>query len=76
MKDIKLLKNIVDIYNMNVDEIKKLNIGIELQTFPQHILDDDYSGIIKECKEKLSNINNIISIHGSSLIQEVQIKKY
>ncbi len=66
MKDIKLLKNIVDIYNMNVDEIKKLNIGIELQTFPQHILDDDYSSIIKECKEKLSNINNIISIHGSS----------
>lgn len=66
MKDIKLVKLVGDIKSANIDEIRKLEVGVEIQSFPQNILDGDYSYIIKECKFKLRNFDNIISLHGSS----------
>lgn len=66
MKDIKLVKLVGDINKINIDEINDLGIGLEIQSFPQNILDEDYSFIIDDCKEKLKNFSNIISLHGSS----------
>jgi sugar phosphate isomerase/epimerase len=66
MEDIKLLKIINNNYNMNIKTVKETKIGVEVQSFPQHILDEDYSEILKECKTNLKNLNNIISLHGSS----------
>lgn len=53
MKDIKLVKLIGDINKSNIDEINKLGIGVEIQSFPQNILDEDYSTIINDCSKKL-----------------------
>lgn len=66
MKDIKLVKLIGDINKSNIDEINNLGIGVEIQSFPQNILDEDYSTIIRDCKNKLKNFSNVISLHGSS----------
>lgn len=66
MKDIKLVKLIGDINKSNIDEINNLGIGVEVQSFPQSILDEDYSTIISDCKNKLKNFSNVISLHGSS----------
>ncbi|MEG2786833.1 MAG: sugar phosphate isomerase/epimerase family protein [Romboutsia sp.] len=66
MKDIKLVKIVSDIYNMNINEIKESNIGVEIQSFPQDILDKDYSDILNECKNKLYSLNCTISLHGAS----------
>lgn len=66
MKDIKLVKLIGDINKSNIDEINNLGIGLEIQSFPQNILDEDYSTIIRDCKNKLKNFSNVISLHGSS----------
>lgn len=66
MKDIKLVKLIGDINKSNIDEINNLGIGLEIQSFPQNILDEDYSTIISDCKNKLKNFSNVISLHGSS----------
>ncbi|MDO7206107.1 TIM barrel protein [Paraclostridium bifermentans] len=66
MKDIKLVKLIGDINKSNIDEINKLGIGVEIQSFPQNILDEDYSTIINDCSKKLKNFSNAISLHGSS----------
>lgn len=43
MKDIKLVKLVADINKINIDEINSLEIGLEIQSFPQNILDEDYS---------------------------------
>lgn len=63
MKGVKLVKLVGDIRSVNIDEIRKLEVGVEIQSFPQNILDEDYSYIIKECKFKLRNFDNIISYH-------------
>ncbi|MFQ9310430.1 MAG: hypothetical protein ACLR2K_10830 [Paraclostridium sordellii] len=47
MKDVKLVKLVGDIRSVNIDEIRKLEVGVEIQSFPQNILDGDYSYIIK-----------------------------
>lgn len=39
MKDIKLVKLIGDINKSNIDEINNLGIGVEVQSFPQSILE-------------------------------------
>lgn len=66
MDSMKKLAMIMDINKLDIEKVKKLNIGIESQNFPQHILDDGYEDIIKKYKEKLVDFNNIISLHGSS----------
>lgn len=66
MKNIKLVKLIGDINKSNIDEINNLGSGVEIQSFPQNILDEDYSTIISDCKNKLKNFSNVISLHGSS----------
>lgn len=66
MRDVKLLKIVTNIYNMNINEIKESNLGVEIQSFPQHILDEDYRAILKKCREKLQELNCIISLHGAS----------
>ncbi|MGL5749552.1 MAG: sugar phosphate isomerase/epimerase family protein, partial [Paraclostridium sp.] len=61
-----ILKNILDVKKFNNEEFSNLNIGVEIQSFPQHILDDGYSELIETYKEKLSGFKGMISMHGSS----------
>lgn len=42
------------------------DLGIEIQTFPQHKLDTDYDDLIKLWNDKLVDFNQPISLHGSS----------
>ncbi len=47
-------------------EFTSNKVGVEIQSFPQHILDDNYDELIKIWKEKLEGFNEVISLHGSS----------
>lgn len=62
----KKLAMIMDINKLDIQSLIDMNVGIECQSFPQHILDDGYEHIIQMYKEKLVNFNDIISLHGSS----------
>lgn len=66
MNDTRQLAIIMDISKLDIQTLIDMNVGIESQSFPQHILDDGYEHIIQIYKEKLANFNNIISLHGSS----------
>ncbi|MCH4886236.1 sugar phosphate isomerase/epimerase [Acidaminobacter sp. JC074] len=48
------------------EQFEANNIGIEIQTFPQDMLDDNYDDLIELWKSKLKNYNQTISLHGSS----------
>ncbi len=48
------------------DEFSINEIGVEIQSFPQHELDDGYDELIKLWQKKLSNYDKPISLHGSS----------
>ena len=54
----------IDTFDDNL--FSKNEIGIEIQTFPQHILDLDISFLIEKWKKKLINFKGMISLHGSS----------
>jgi hypothetical protein len=54
----------IDTFDANI--FSKNEIGIEIQTFPQHILDSDISSLVEKWKKKLINYKGLISIHGSS----------
>ena len=57
---------ITDIDNFDFDLFSKHNIGIEIQTFPQHILDSNINALIDRWQIRLSGFKNSISLHGSS----------
>lgn len=66
MNEIRISKAIVDVNEFQLEIFEENNIGIEIQSFPQHILDDNYEDLVKKYKEKLSRFNGLISLHGSS----------
>ncbi|MBI9014675.1 MAG: sugar phosphate isomerase/epimerase [Clostridiales bacterium] len=57
---------ITDIDDFDFDLFSEHNIGIEIQTFPQHILDSNINALIERWKRGLSGFNSSISLHGSS----------
>lgn len=55
---------ITDIKHFDPYSFTENDIGIEIQTFPQHILDGDYEAIVHAFKKQLSDYKGIISMHG------------
>lgn len=56
---------------MNIDHFDKkrfssTQLGVEVQTFPQHVLDEDNEVFIKAWQNKLQGFSGVISLHGSS----------
>ena len=57
---------IVNINQFNNKSFSNNGIGIEIQTFPQHILDSNIESLVDTWKVKLRGFKEPISIHGSS----------
>ncbi|WP_406241713.1 sugar phosphate isomerase/epimerase family protein [Tissierella carlieri] len=83
----KILKTISTIDSLNIEEFKKLNIGIEMQDFTEPNLSlDEVNMIIHGYKAKLKGFKNIKALHGpfldlkpsspDKLIREVSYNRY
>ncbi|WP_427340732.1 sugar phosphate isomerase/epimerase family protein [Caloranaerobacter sp. DY30410] len=66
MKEIKISTIITDVKDFDPQIFKENDIGIEIQTFPQTILDDNYEDLIIEFQDKLKEYKGIVSLHGSA----------
>lgn len=64
MSTCKISTMITDIKHFDPHTFTENDIGIEIQTFPQHILDGDYGAIIHAFKKQLIDYKGIISVHG------------
>lgn len=62
----KLLISINDTTMFKPELFRSNNVGIEVQSFPQDILDEDYRYLINEYRNKLKDFNCIVSLHGAS----------
>lgn len=75
---------ITDIKHFDPHSFTENDIGIEIQTFPQHILDGDYEAIIHAFNNQLIDYNGIISMHGpafdlnpgSTDVRIIEVTKY
>lgn len=83
----KILKTISTIDSLNMEEIEKLNIGIEIQDFTEPNLSlNEINMIIHRYKAKLEGFKNIKALHGpfldlkpsspDKLIREVSYNRY
>lgn len=83
----KLLNCISYIGDLEIEDFRDLDVGIEIQDFVQpELLDGDYMERVKLYKEKLKSFDNPIAIHGPFLdlkpaspdleIRRVSIEKY
>ncbi|WP_195837914.1 sugar phosphate isomerase/epimerase family protein [Tissierella pigra] len=83
----KILKTISTIDSLNMEEIEKLNIGIEIQDFTEPNLSlNEINMIIHRYKAKLKEFKNIKALHGpfldlkpsspDKLIREVSYNRY
>lgn len=66
MNKVRVSTMITDINKFMPSVFQKNNIGIEIQTFPQHILDDNYEDLIEKFQKVLKNFRGIVSLHGSA----------
>lgn len=62
----QISKNFCTINQIKKLELEDLDIGIELQCFPQHKLDESLDSDIEIVSKKLKNFNGHISLHGAS----------
>lgn len=88
MKAIKKLVNCVNyIEKLNIDEIKKLNIGIEIQDFTEvNLKESEIKEIVKSYKSAFQDFTGIKALHGpfldlkpaspDLLIRQVSYKRY
>ena len=83
----KILKTIKTVDNLDIEEIKKLQMGIEIQDFTEpNFLVSELAIIIAAYKEKLKDFNGIKALHGpfldlkpaspDKLIREVSYNRY
>lgn len=83
----KLVKCISYIEKLDIDEIKKLGMGIEIQDFTEpNLRDDEIKNIVKKYKKALRDFHGIKSLHGPFLdlkpaspdlaIREISYKRY
>lgn len=64
----RILKTISMIEDLNIEEFKSLNIGVEIQDFTEPNLSrDEISRIISGYKSKFKNFTNIKAMHGPFL---------
>ena len=64
----KLISCISHIGELNIDEIKRLEVGIEIQDFTEpNMTDKEVNNLIIKYKELFKGFNNIKSIHGPFL---------
>lgn len=66
MKDFRISTMVTNIKDFNPCIFEKNGIGMEIQCFPQHILDDNNEELIRKFQEKLKDFNGTVSLHGSS----------
>ena len=83
----KIIKTVSTIDNLNVGQLKNINIGLEIQDFTEPNLSKDKKRKITNLyKEKLKGFNNIKALHGPFLdlrpaspdkeIRNISYKKY
>lgn len=83
----RILKTISIIEDLNIEEFKSLNIGVEIQDFTEPNLSrDEIRRIISGYKSKLKKFNNIKAMHGpfldlkpsspDKLIRDVSFNRY
>lgn len=66
--DRKILKTVSTMDDLNIKELKTMNLGVEIQDFTEPNLSvDERSEIIKFYKKKLKDFNGIKSLHGPFL---------
>ncbi|KGG79474.1 hypothetical protein Y919_11815 [Caloranaerobacter azorensis H53214] len=66
MNKIKILTMITDVNQFEPYVFQQNDIGIETQTFPQRILDDEYEDLISKFQNKLKEYKGLVSLHGSA----------
>lgn len=57
---------IVNVDHFDCDSFSENVVGIEIQTFPQHVLDSNIESLINVWENKLKRFKGPVSIHGSS----------
>lgn len=83
----KIIKTISNMGELNIEELKLLNLGLEIQDFVEPNLSlEDRKNLIDSYKEKFKGFNGIKALHGPFLdlkpsspdkdIREVSYKKY
>ena len=66
--DRKILKTVSTMDDLNIKELKTMNLGVEIQDFTEPNLSvDERSEIINFYKKKLKDFNGIKSLHGPFL---------
>ena len=63
-----ILKSISTIKELNIEELNRLGLGVEIQDFTEPNLSElEIFRLIKEYKEKLKNLNGLRALHGPFL---------
>lgn len=64
----KLINCVSHIGELNIDEIKRLGIGVEIQDFTEpNLTDKEISNLIQKYREVFKEFNNIRALHGPFL---------